>query len=335
MFEVKMKILNFIILLLVTILIVLGFFAWKNIHEENIKLSNETIKFKKITETLVRSSNRWVNKSELNNKLKSSLSKNDIKLLQNDLKKINSKLMSVGETIGKLKGKISGKEKSDRKIKVNNIEIYKDGKLIDIHEYTKNIQVKDITDNNEVKISEVRFNASSRMPWSYKVFNRKYKIIHFIGKKESGQLSFTSKLKYSINDSEYYEIPITSSKYIQMKNKNKFYWFNPILDINFVIGGQVNNFIQIFNRDNLFSIGVDLGISLSSYGETKVNSLFRLLRFGLGYDINRTTARTSFAPITLNIGRYLPVLTNLYLSPQIAVDTGGSLLLNIGIGSQI
>jgi len=320
------SIILFISVILILTLLVFGYFAWKSIKDENSRLVNEVTEFKKLTDTLIRGSNKWVDKDELNNELKKLLTKNDLQALEKDLKTLNSKLFAVGQTVGKLDKKISEREGSDSKGPDNEIEKCEDGRLIDIHRYTKNPQIKDIKDKNEATIAKVEFNASLVKPWSYEVFKRNYRLINVVGKKDSGQLTFYNKLEYSIGNSKYFPVSLISSDYIQSKIGKGMYWLNPILDLNFFVGGKAHTFAEGFGRDNLFSMGVDLGLSLSSYGETKVDSLFRMFRFGLGYDIERQAARVSFSPITLNVGYYLPLLTNLYISPQVGIDTGGGLL---------
>ena len=52
----------------------------------------------------------------------------------------------------------------------------------------------------------------------------------------------------------------------------------------------------------------------------------------LGYDIERQAGHLSFAPFALNIGKPLPLIENLYITPQIGVDTGGAITTGIGIG---
>jgi hypothetical protein len=159
-----------------------------------------------------------------------------------------------------------------------------------------------------------------------------------VGKKDDGQLSFHHKLTYSLPDKEKdkkYAIELLSSDFIQTPLNNTMYWFNPILDIGAFAGGNVLSFANWSDNPNVVSFGMDLGLTLSSYGETKSDSWFRLFRLGVGYDAQRKAGHFSFAPITFNIGKPLPLITNLYISPSLAIDTAGGLIIALGLGVQL
>jgi hypothetical protein len=240
--------------------------------------------------------------------------------------------------VGVIDKKVSALEVSDNTIPTEDPPVVcDDGRLIDVHEYTKSIQVKELEDSNKAPVAEVRFDASKAAPWQYEVFGREFRLTTVVGKQESGQMSFHHKLQYSVPDKgpEAYDVKIISSDYIQAPLKNKVFWFNPIVDVDFFAGGRVAGFASGPGRsDEIVSAGIDLGLSLSSYGETKTDSLFRLFRFGLGYNAERRAGQLSLAPITFNVGNPLPVLTNLYLTPMAAIDTAGGFTLNLGAGVQ-
>ena len=320
-------------------LIIIGYFSYKSIINNNFLLQNEVVKFKKLTEDLIRSNTEWVKRKDIEKELKNLMTKEDLKKVKEDLKKLNSNLNAIGKTIGVVEGKVSQLENSDAEgDETSPVEICKEtGKAIDIHGYTKKVQIKKIKDINSASIASVEFDASKKAPWNYEVFRKEYKLITILGKKESGQLTFHHQLQYSIPSisNKFYPINILSSEYKQVPEKNEWFWLNPVLDANFFIGGMFYKIGNGFGRtDNILSMGVDVGLSLSSYGTNKVDSLFRLFRFGLGYNIERRAGTLSFSPITFNIGKPLPLLTNLYFSPQISIDTAGGLILNAGIGPQ-
>lgn len=320
-------------------IIVVSYFGYKSIIDHNLILKNEISKFKKLTEDLSRSSSEWVKREDIEKELKTLMNKEDLEKVKEDLKKLDADLNAIGKTIGVVKGKVSRLEKSDREEgEKPPVEICKEtGKAIDIHGYTKKVQVKKIEDINSAPIASVKFDASNKTPWNYEVFGKEYKLLTIIGKKESGQLTFHHQLQYSVPSvsNKLYPINILSSQYKQVPESNKWFWLNPKLDINFFIGGMFYKIGDLYGRpDSILSMGIDLGLSLSSYGYNKVDSWFRLFRFGLGYNIERQGGTLSFAPISFNIGKPLPLLTNLYFSPQISIDTTSGLTLNAGIGPQ-
>jgi hypothetical protein len=176
------------------------------------------------------------------------------------------------------------------------------------------------------------------MPWSYEVYKKQFQLLTVVGKKDDGQLTFHQKLSYSIPDvdkDKTYNVDLLSSDYIQVPESNKMFWFNPRVDVNVFVGGRVYGIANGLGRpDSFLSFGADVGLTTTSYGPSKVDSLFRLFRFGIGYNSERQSIHFSFAPITFNIGMPLPLFTNLYLTPQIAVDTAGGLTANMGVGVQ-
>jgi len=333
-------IISFVLVFLFVVLIIAGFFGYKSLMEENAKLRNEVIEFKKITETLTRSSTKWATKKDLESDLKDIMTKKDLIELQKDLNKLGAKLIVVGKTIGVVQNKVSELETSDNEgNETAPVKLCKEtGDPIDVYGYTKKKQIKELKDINSAPIAKAEFDASQKKPWNYEVYGKEYKLSTIVGKKDSGQLAFYHQLQYSIPSKDinkFYPINILSSDYKQIPKLSKWFWINPKLDVNFIIGASVYKFANGFGRsNNLLSMGVDVGISLSSYGSTKIDSWFRMFRFGLGYNIERQAGSLSFAPFEFNIGKPLPLLTNLYLTPQFSIDTGGALTLNFGIGPQ-
>lgn len=332
------SILIFILVILVVASIIAGYYVYKSLSDENAKLRSDITQFKKLTESLVRSSTTWATKDDLKNDLKGFLKKEDLESLENDIKKLGTDLTAVGKTVGVIGRKVVQLEASDREGPENpNVEVCDDGRLIDIHGYTKKPQIKLLTDMNLAPLAEVQFNAAKDKPWSYEAFKREYKLVTAVSKKETGQLVFHHNLEYSVPEKsdKSYKVNLINSQYKQVPAKSKMFWLNPRLDVNFIAGANVYGFASGPGRpDNILSMGLDLGLSLSSYGETKVDSWFRLFRFSLGYDIERRAGHFGFAPIAFNLGKPLPLLTNLYLSPQIGLDTAGGLTVDMGTGVQ-
>jgi hypothetical protein len=320
-------------------LFVVGYFAWKNMKEENELLRSQITEFQVLTESLARSSNTWATKDDLKEQLKVLFTKEELNLLKKDMNELDAELLSIGKTTGRIEKRISKLEKSDEVIpNPNGPKECPSGGLIDVHEYTKNIQVKNIEDKNTAPVARVKFDASKNTPWSYTVHARDHKIVTVVGKKDSGQLTFHHKLTYSVPEEtgkKEYPIEVVSSDFQQLQLKNKMFWLNPILDVSVFIGGTVYQFAPGPGRDSILSAGADLGISLSSYGETKADSWLRLFRFGIGYNMERQAGHLSFAPLTFNIGKPMPLITNLYIMPMLAVDTAGGLTLNVGLGLQL
>jgi len=333
------------ILVVVGFLLLLGGIAWgamflKQLTDANVQLKNELIEQKKLTQTLIRSSTKWATKGDLDKSLKALLTPKDLDELKKDIKSLGARLTAVGHTVGSLGRKVAKLQASDRQGPASApVAVCKDdGRPIDVHGYTKRRQTKDLKDANNAPIAQATFDASRASPWSYEVYARKFHLVTAVGKKDSGQMSFHHTLKYEVpgQSPKLFPIELSSSEYLQIPRSKRFWWWNPRLDIHFFAGARVWQFASGPGRpDSIPSVGVDLGFSISSYGETKVDSLWRFFRFGGGYDAERQAARFSFAPATINLGNPIPLLTNLYVGPHAAIDTAGGLSVALGMGFQL
>lgn len=334
----KFKIFSIIIGFIIVV-VILGVLAWfvKSMRDENVRLRSEVTEQKKLTETLIRSSTHWATKKDLDASLKDIFSKEDYKALKKDMNSLNAKMLAVGKTIGSVKEKIALLEKSDHQGKPNVVEKCDDGRIVDVHEYTKNAQVKDLKDINNAPVGVITFNAAKKKPWSYRIYKHDYYIATVVGRRSSGQLTFHHTLKYKIpgQSDKLYPINLTSSKYIQLPESNKFFWWNPKLDLGLFVGGMVFSMGDGPGRNSLFSFGGELGFSFSSYGTTRIDSLWRFFKIGVGYDASRQAARFSLTPVLFNLGKPLPILTNLYIAPQVGFDTGGGLTISFGLSLQL
>ena len=326
---------------LIATLIIAGYYAFKALRDENVKLRDEVVEFKKLTDSLVRSSTKWATKEDLDAQLKDLMTKEDLASLRSDLSKLGSELTAVGRTVGSLGRKVASLEKSDREGFASTQPVDRcaaDGRPIDMYGYTQKPQFKILSDAKLAPLAEVQFDASKDKPWGYEVFKRDYQVVTAVGKKDDGQMTFHHALSYTVPDKDKdkrYSIDVLSSDFLQTPPKSKMFWLNPIVDVNAFAGGRVLGFADGRGRpDDLLAFGADVGLSLSSYGETKVDSWFRFFRFGAGYDAERQAGHFSFAPVAFNVGKPLPLITNLYITPQVAIDTAGGLSVNIGIGPQ-
>ena len=324
---------------LVIVLIVVGYFMFKKLQDDNLQLRNEVIEFKKLTNTIARASTKWVTADDLNKSLANILTKNDLDAVKADLNSLNAKLSAVGQTVGTIKAKIAKLEASDSVgPEVKDTEGCDTSKLVDKYSYTKNPQIKLLTDINLAPLAEVQFDASKDKPWSYNIYQRDYKVSTIVAKKDDGQLVFQNKLSYVVPEKDKvkeYNIDIISSSFVQAQAKNQFYLFNPAVDLNLFVGGKVYSAASwLGNPDNLLSLGFDVGFSFMSYGENKTSSILRILRLGVGYDGERKSAHFSLAPVSFNVGKFLPPLTNLYFAPQIAFDSAGGVVVSLGVGPQ-
>jgi hypothetical protein len=316
----------------------LGYAAYQAIMEENIRLRGEITEFKQLTDTLVRSSTEWVTRDDLEATLASSLTARDLEALYKDIRRLEARLVGVGTTVGVLAGTIMAPHPSPEQGEVNpHVEEAGDGRLIDVHRYTERPQIDLLRDANQASLARVTFDASRAQPWSAEVFERNYLLTTVVSEKESGQLILHHNLRYttSADGDKEFPVALSSSEFKQTPLASKFHWLNPRLDMG-VFAGLTAQEVPIFgDNDTLASVGLDLGVSLSSYGETRLDSWWRFFRLGAGYNANRRAFQMSFSPALFNLGKVAPLITDLGVGPNVGVDTGGGLTVNLGLGGQL
>lgn len=312
-----------------------GYFL-KELFDENTRLRSEVVQFKALTETLVRSSTKWATKEDVDKRMKELLSKEDLKAVKDDLKELGSSLTAVGRTVGSIRRKVSELEKSDREGPPNQ-DVVKcdDGRLIDVHGYTKAPQIKELEDGNKAPVAKAEFNAAKAKPWKYEVYERTYHLTTVVGKKDSGQLTFHHVLEYGVpgKSDKTFPVKLATSEYLQIPRSRQMFWWTPALDVGVFAGGRVFGIGD--DPGDIFSFGADLGFSFSSYGRTKADSLLRLFRLGAGYDAQKGTAHFSFSPVQVNVGDPLPLLTNFWLWPYVGLDTKGALNVGGSVGLRL
>lgn len=119
------------------------------------------------------------------------------------------------------------------------------------------------------------------------------------------------------------KMELTSFEVIQAEDlPNRFMWFNPKLDL--MVGGGLNARLQ-------GSWLGELGFSVMAYGKTPNDLLWRFLRVGVG--MTRYGFSLTASPAQLNIGEYLPVISNTWLVPFGGYDFGAHAAhAGLGIG---
>jgi len=104
-------------------------------------------------------------------------------------------------------------------------------------------------------------------------------------------------------------------------NKSKLFWFNPKLDLELGYGVSM--------RAQSSWVGT-VGLSIAGYGITKNDLTWRFLRVGIGGSSDGFIITGS--PVSLNIARFLPVLSNVWITPSAGYDfTNGAALFTFGI----
>ncbi|RKZ10817.1 hypothetical protein DRQ25_01540 [Candidatus Fermentibacteria bacterium] len=126
-------------------------------------------------------------------------------------------------------------------------------------------------------------------------------------KDKRGNYVYGEKFPVKINSFEYARTPITK----------KSWMFNPRIGL----GGALTN--EFF--------APQLDVSFWSYGTTKIDMDWRFVNIGMGGTTDKFVA--TFVPVSYNIGKFLPVVENIFLGPAFGVDSdsktsyGGTLMV--------
>lgn len=98
-------------------------------------------------------------------------------------------------------------------------------------------------------------------------------------------------------------------------------WWNPKIDLGLGLG---------FNSILKFSWMADIGISISAYGSTPDDISWRFFRIGTGITGNGFSLTLS--PIQFNLGKYLPLISNMWLTPTGGLEFPGPIgIFTLGI----
>ncbi len=84
----------------------------------------------------------------------------------------------------------------------------------------------------------------------------------------------------------------------------QFYWWAPHLDVGILLG---------FRGDGQFSMGGSLGVSAMGFGLTENDLSWRFLR--LSMDLAAQPG-VGFSPVQYNMGEFIPLISNMWLSPH-------------------
>ena len=137
------------------------------------------------------------------------------------------------------------------------------------------------------------------------------------------EIATVNKTRPELLDKKF-KLKITSSTFKQTLSSNReFYWWAPHLDL------SVDNLVTFPYSDGRYSLGASLGISISAFGRTKNDNDWRFLRLGVGFTTNKDWF-LSATPVQYNLGRYIPLVSDLWLSAGAVYDGGWGAMISIG-----
>jgi hypothetical protein len=156
--------------------------------------------------------------------------------------------------------------------------------------------------------------------------DQKFDVLVVEGSREGGTASYLRVWELGV-DGERMEPPMEVEDFRvvrRVKPASRFRWFNPKLEI------ALANLLSVDNGS--FKAVPEIGLSVMSYGETADDLSWRVLRAGASY--TGDGVGLSLSPGSYNLGKQLPLVSNVWLSPTytwleadhwVGLSLGGSL----------
>ena len=306
---------------------VIVFFGYRAFMDLQAQVEKSNIAYKQLSDTLARAQSEMVTKAELN-QIATTIGV-DLGKIKGDLSKLDARLRAVGETVASIEGGINSDQGSDDSIDHDPGQQPEECKLCDIHEYTASIQVKDVKIGSMPHAS-VEFDASREKPWTIRYDDVDVKVKTIVGEqeKENGHLVFyhtislVNKSRPELINKEF-KLKVVSSEFKEnISTEKRFYWWAPHLDLNFD-----NNFS--LSEKDLYRPGTSLGFSVCAYGRTKSDNDWRFIRIAVGINTNKNPYLL-VEPARYNLGRYLPIMNDLWIGLGGFYDGGFGVSISIG-----
>lgn len=143
--------------------------------------------------------------------------------------------------------------------------------------------------------------------------NQRFKAQFVAAKLPTGASNHYARI-YEVDDkgNELDEMELVSFEVLKADDlPNVFRWFNPKLDL--MVGGGANSKLQ-------GTWMADIGVSVMSYGKTPDDLLWRFARLSAG--LTRHGFALNVSPAQLNLGKFLPLISNTWLLPYVGYDFG-------------
>jgi hypothetical protein len=303
------------------------FFGYQAYRDLRADVQQSNIAYKQLSETLARAQNELVTKAEL--KVFAEMTGVDLSKIRTDLKKVDADLSAVGQTVATIEGNTHYNQGSDNTTDHDIPEQPEDCKLCDIHGYTASVQAKDIK-LGEMPIARAEFNAANSKPWTIQNDAVDVEVTTIVGKSDKEDVSMFYHEIALINNSrpelagKKYKLKIVSSEFKQTLSSNKeFHWWNPKLDL------SLDNSFVFDVDDNFYRFGGSIGISIMSYGRTTHDNDWRFIRLGVGMN-SKENPYVTVEPIRYNLGRFIPLISDLWVGCGPLFDGGWGVNLSIG-----
>jgi hypothetical protein len=331
--EITMPLYSKILIVSGTILILslLGFTIYKQneISTRQLAIETEVVNQKQLVDGIVRSQNEYATRKDIEQFVKDNGI--NLKAIQSDLSKLHAEITAINVVSTSSQTQVEYRLPStntgpDNPNPIPNATC-KDGSLctnLDTYNYLKTQQNLTLNENfGKIKVpfGTVGFSAWQQNPWNLDIKSRQYNIATITGMDENQRTYVYNKFTLKVDGVDF-EIPIDNAITKQEYPEPKFSWWNPRLFMGIDSGININKLTP--------SVSPTLGIGIMSYGQFKNNPDLSILQAGLGYDMLSKTPQVTITPLTYNIGKHIPLMTNLHLGPSFSLGFNGDFALMLG-----
>lgn len=315
-----MKLSTKIIIALGSILAILALiFMIKWQHDLSVSqksIETQMVEMKKFADGVVRSQTNVVSKDDLNTFAK-DIGLN-ITAIQNDVKLLNASIVGISNTQVQTPG-FHGNGLGSTSTKADATAPGLPLGATDPFGYLKNIQIysanEPFSNGLNVPFGDFGFSSWKDKPWTVNIYPRDYSVDSVISEDQAGKKFIYNKITIKTQDKTY-TVPISNSTFKEALPAPSFS-FNPRIFMSVQAGALIN---PVPSPEAVPSVGV----SLFSYGKTKIDPDVSLLGISLGVEVRAVRPNIAITPIGYNIGHNIPLLHNLFIAPSVSIDTRGS-----------
>lgn len=276
------------------------------------KIDEQNRKFLVLTESLVRTHTEVVSslKSE-----QASLNQQMLKLIKVNREEIRN--------IGTVQATMN--ENLSRRLRVESDHQYKAGTGDYNEQYFKKIMASEKNDKGEVVEIPVAWaiyfpNREQDKRWKTGVYPLEYNAKVVQAEQVTGQWNtyveaWAENNKDPESRGEKLPLKITQAEFKQVKEvTERMFWWNPKID--FGIG---------WSSTNSSTVNFGMGFSAMGYGRTENDLKWRFLRLAFMTDSEFDSYYGSFSPAGYNLGEFLPIISNLWLWPEVTYSDEGKM----------
>lgn len=310
-----------------------------DLKSQNDLLRQQVVEMKQLQDGIVRSQSEIMSKEDFK-KFSDNLDLN-LDAIQKDLDQFDANIKGIGTLIATSRGvKATGLPSTNTSPRPedpnnpNELPTCSDGVCEDPYGYLTYSQHRSLfepfSDDVQVPIGEVTFEAWKESPWSLNLVPRQYKVNTVLGTDEDGRHYVYNRFQIEA-DGETHDIPIEQSEFVEEMPEASFKW-DPHVRLGVSIGPSIaTGGLKPDQPRVRAEVQPTLDVSLFSYGQTRVNPEWMFLGIGIGYETQNNDLGILINPVDYNIGEHIPLINNLYLGPTIGTDLSGNIFVGGGI----